>query len=188
MGLKEGYRQNVALLGDRYIGKTALLHRLMSQMEEQDVFFIYLDLENRDFDYFAIQFTKSLLYNYLKKENLSPLQEDLKLLCLAAKDRLPRTVFLVQAIADLTAQGKVLEAYHMILSLPEVMTQETGKSVVLIFDEFGHLENFNIPEVFVELGKRIMTQKNCLYIVASSNASTDPNHPVREIITVIRQF
>jgi hypothetical protein len=169
MGLKEGYRQNVALLGDRYIGKTALLHRFMSQMEEQDVFFIYLDLENRDFDYFAIQFTKSLLYNYLKKENQSPLQEDLKLLCLAAKDRLPRTVFLVQAIADLTAQGKVLEAYHMILSLPEVMTQETGKSVVLIFDEFGHLENFNIPEVFVELGKRIMTQKNCLYIVASSS-------------------
>jgi DNA-binding transcriptional regulator GbsR (MarR family) len=168
MGLKEGYRQNVALLGNRYIGKTALLHRLMSQMEEQDVYFIYLDLENRDFDYFAIQFTKSLLYNYLKKENL-PIQEDLKLLCAASRDRLPRTVFLVQAIVDLTDQGKVLEAYHMILSLPEVFTQETGKSVVLIFDEFGHLENFNIPEVFAELGKRIMTQKNCLYIVASSS-------------------
>jgi DNA-binding transcriptional regulator GbsR (MarR family)/GTPase SAR1 family protein len=168
MGLKEGYRQNVALLGDRYIGKTSLLHRLMSQMEEEDIFFIYLDLENRDFDYFATQFTKSLLYNYLKKENMSLLQEDLKLLCIACKDRLPRTVFLVQAIADLTTQGKMFEAYHMILSLPEVMTQETGKSVVLIFDEFVHLENFNIPEVFVELGKRIMTQKNCLYIVASS--------------------
>src|SRR5476649_576838 len=137
-------------------------------MEEEDIFFIYLDLENRDFDYFATQFTKSLLYNYLKKENLSLLQEDLKLLCIACKDRLPRTVFLVQAIADLTTQGKMFEAYHMILSLPEVMTQETGKSVVLIFDEFVHLENFNIPEVFVELGKRIMTQKNCLYIVSSS--------------------
>jgi AAA+ ATPase superfamily predicted ATPase len=169
MGLKEGYRQNVALLGDRYIGKTALLHGLMSQMEDQDVFFLYLDLENRDFDYFALQFTKSLLYNYLKKENSPLLQEDLKLLCAAAKDRLPRTVFLVQAIENLTAQGKVLEAYHMILSLPEVFTQETGRSVVLILDEFGHLENFNIPEVFAELGKRIMTQKNCLYIVASSS-------------------
>jgi len=169
MGLKEGYRQNVALLGDRYIGKTALLHRLVSQMEEQDVYFIYLDLEGRDFDYFAVQFTKSLLYNYLKKENLSPLQEDLKLLCVMARDRLPRTVSMVQSITDLTAQGKILEAYHMILSLPETLTQETGKSVVLIFDEFGHLENFNIPDVYVELGKRIMTQKNCLYIVASSN-------------------
>src|SRR5580698_4753080 len=91
MGLKEGYRQNVALLGDRYIGKTALLHRLMAQMDEQDVYFIYLDLENRDFEYFAIQFTKSLLYNYLKKENL-PLQDDLKLLCTLARERLPRTV------------------------------------------------------------------------------------------------
>jgi len=169
MGLKEGYRQNVALLGDRYIGKTALLHGLISQMEEQDVFFLYLDLENRDFSYFAIQFTKSLLYNFLKKENISPLQEDLKLLCAACKTRLPRTVFLVQAIETFTAQGKNLEAYHMILSLPEVFTQETGRAVVLIFDEFGHLENFNIPEVFAELGKHIMTQKNCLYIVASSN-------------------
>ena len=168
MGLKEGYRQNVALLGNRYIGKTALLHRLMSQMEDQEVFFLYLDLESRDFYYFAIQFTKSLLYNFLKQENL-PLQEDLKLLCAEAKDRLPRTVFLVQAIEALTVQGKILEAYHMILSLPEVFTQETGKSVVLIFDEFGHLENFDIPEVFAELGKRIMTQKNCLYIVASSS-------------------
>ncbi|MBF0570377.1 MAG: ATP-binding protein [Candidatus Omnitrophica bacterium] len=167
MGLKEGYRQNVALLGSRYIGKTALLHCMMSQMEDEDVFFIYLDLENRDFDYFSVQFTKSLLYNYLKKENL-PLQEDLKLLCAEAKDHIPRTVFLVQAIENFTGQGKMLEAYHMILSLPEVFTQETGKSVVLIFDEFGHLENFNIPEVFAELGKRIMTQKNCLYIVASS--------------------
>jgi len=168
LGLKEGYRQNVALLGNRYIGKTALLHRLMSQMEEQDLYFIYLDLENRDFDYFAVQFTKSLLYNYLKKENL-PLHEDLKLLCAACKERLPRTVFTVQAITDLTDQGKVIEAYYMILSLPEIMTQETGRSVVLIFDEFGHLENFDIPEVFAELGKRIMTQKNCLYIVASSS-------------------
>jgi hypothetical protein len=168
MGLKEGYRQNVALIGNRYIGKTALLQRLMSQMEDQEVFFLYLDLEGRDFEYFSRQFTKSLLYNFLKAENL-PLQEDLKLLCAAAKDRLPRTVFLVQAIKDLTSQGKNLEAYHMILSLPEVLNQETGKSVVLVFDEFGHLENFNIPEIFAELGKRIMTQKNCLYIVASSS-------------------
>ncbi|MDE1920082.1 MAG: ATP-binding protein [Candidatus Omnitrophica bacterium] len=168
MGLKEGYRQNVALLGNRYVGKTALLQRLMSQMEELEVFFLYLDLEARDFDYFAVQFTKSLLYNFLKQENL-PLQEDLKLLCAEAKDLLPRTVFLVQAIEELTAQGKVVEAYHMILSLPEVFTQETGRSLVLVLDEFGALENFDIPDVFAQLGQRIMTQKNCLYIVSSSS-------------------
>ena len=169
LGLKDGYRQNVAILGNRYIGKTALLQRLILQMEDAQAFFIYLDLENRDFEYFARQFTKTLLYNYLKRENISPLQEDLKLLCLATKERLPRSVFLVQAIIDFTAQGKILEAYHMILSLSETFTQETGQSVVLIFDEFDHLDNFGIPEVFAELGKRIMTQKNCLYIVTSSS-------------------
>lgn len=167
LGLKEGYRQNVALLGNRYMGKTALLQRLMLQMEEDDIFFLYVNLENRDFEFFASQFTKTLLYNFLKKENL-PLQEDLTLLCTEAKSRLPRTVFVIQAIDDLTSQGKILEAYHMILSLPEIFNQETGMSVVLILDEFCSLEEFNIPEAFAELGKHIMTQKNCLYMVASS--------------------
>ncbi|MDE2027026.1 MAG: ATP-binding protein [Candidatus Omnitrophica bacterium] len=167
LGLKEGFRQNVAVLGNRYIGKTALLQRLMSQMEEMEAFFLYLDLEGRDFDYFALQFTKSLLYNFLKQENL-PLQEDLKLLCEEAKDRLPRTVFLVQAVEELTGQGKTAEAYNMILSLPDVFTQETGRSLVLILDEFDHLEDFNIPDAFAQLGQRIMTQRNCLYIVTSS--------------------
>ncbi|MBF0511922.1 MAG: ATP-binding protein [Candidatus Omnitrophica bacterium] len=167
MGLKEGYRQNVALLGDRYIGKTSLLYRLMSQMDDPDVLFVYLDLEGRDFNYFCIQFIKSLLYNYLKKKSL-PLHEDLKLLCQESRSSIPRTVFLVDALEALRAQGKTFEAYHMLLSLPEIFSQETGKSLVLIFDEFSALENFQIPEVFAELGKRIMTQKNCLYIVASS--------------------
>ncbi len=167
MGLKDGYRQNVALLGNRFIGKTALLQRLMAQTEDQDLLFVYLDLENRDFAYFASQFTRTLLYNFLKKEN-QPLHEDLKLLCHVAKERLPRTVFLVEAIDNFTAQGKILEAYHMILSLPEILNQESGLGIVLIIDEFSHLGNFDIPEVFAELGKRIMTQRHSLYIVASS--------------------
>ena len=169
LGLKEGYRQNVALLGLRYNGKTSVLHKLIADFEDRDVFFIYLDLEDRDLAYFAIQFTKSLLYNFLKKENV-PLQEDLKLLCLSAKERIPQTVALVEAVEPLLAQGKALEAYHTLLSLPEIFSQETGKVVVLILDEFQHLENIGIPEVFAELGKRIMTQKNCLYVVASSFA------------------
>jgi len=167
LGLKEGYRQNVALLGIRHIGKTSLLQRMMTDLEEQDVFFIYLDLENRDFNFFVSQFTKSLLYNFLKKEDL-PLQDDLKCLCAEACKHIPRTVSLVQEVETLVAQGKILEAYHILLSLSEVFSQETCKSVVLIFDEFGCMENFNIPEVFVHLGHRIMTQRNCLYIVASS--------------------
>jgi len=67
LGLKEGYRQNVALLGARHIGKTSLLQRMMMDLEEPDVFFIYLDLENRDFNYFAGQFTKSYFIISSKK-------------------------------------------------------------------------------------------------------------------------
>ena len=167
LGLKEGYRQNVALLGGRYIGKTSILHKLIADFEDKDVMFVYLDLEGRDFNYFATQFTKSLLYHFLKSENLAP-QEDLKILCASAQSRLPQTVGLVEAVGALIGEGKILEAYHTLLSLPDILQKESGKSVVLILDEFQQLGEFGIDEAFAELGKRIMTQKNVLYVVASS--------------------
>ncbi len=167
LGLKEGYRQNVALLGSRYIGKTVIARKLIAEHDDNDVIIIYLDLENRDFTYFTTQFTKSLLYHFLKVENL-PLHEDLKLLCESARGRIPQTVGLVEAVSALVREGKFLESYHALLSLPEIFAQETNKLTVLIFDEFQQLENFPIPDVFQELGKRIMTQKSSLYIVTSS--------------------
>ncbi len=167
LGLKEGYRQNVALLGSRYVGKTVIARKLIADHDDNGVIIVYLDLENRDFTYFTTQFTKSLLYHFLKVENL-PLHEDLKLLCEAARSRIPQTVGLVEAVSALVGEGKYLEGYHALLSLPEIFAQEANKLTVLIFDEFHHLENFPIPDVFQELGKRIMTQKSSLYIVTSS--------------------
>ncbi len=167
LGLKEGYRQNVALVGSRYIGKTSILRKVMGDHDDKDIILLYLDLENRDFNYFITQFTKTLLYQFLKSENL-PLFEDLKLLCETARVRIPQTVGLVEAANALSLQGKHLESYHTLLSLADIFAHETNKFTVLIFDEFQQLESFPIPDVFQELGKRIMTQKTCLYIVTSS--------------------
>src|SRR6185369_16235796 len=80
LGLKEGYRQNVAILGSRHIGKTAIVQKLIADHDDPSVFILYLDLESRDFTCFTRQFTKSLLYRFLKNQNL-PLHEDLALLC-----------------------------------------------------------------------------------------------------------
>ena len=167
-GLREGYRQNVALLGARTIGKTSIVHKLMADHDDPNVVMVYLDLECRDFSYFTRQFTKSLLYHFLKTQNL-PLQEDIKLLCVACRERIPQTIAAVEEIqAQLEHQGKPAEIYTRLLSLPDIFSAETNKAVVLIFDEFQNLDNFNVPEVFAELGKRIMTQRNCLYVVTSS--------------------
>lgn len=174
-GLKEGYRQNVALLGSRTIGKTAILQKLIADHDDPDIIILYLDLESRDFPYFTHQFVKSLLYHFLKSQNL-PLQEDLKLLCTACRGHVPQTVAAVEEIETLLAQGKTADVYGRLLSLPDIFWGESKKSVVLIFDEFQNLANFNVPEVFAQLGKRIMTQRNCLYVVVSSYPSQA--HPI----------
>ena len=170
LGLKDGYRQNLALLGSRYVGKTALLGRFMLDFEDRDVIILYLDLESRDFGYFTRQFCKGLLYHFLKSQNLG-FHEDLKLLCEACRSLIPATTKAVELIDALFKEGKSNDVYTALLNLPEVFFQETKKSLVLIFDEFQNLENFPVTDVFVDLGKRIMTQKNSLYIVTSSRQS-----------------
>ena len=167
-GLKEGYRQNVALLGGRTMGKTAIVQKMMADHDDPAVLIVYLDLESRDFPYFTVQFTKSILYHFLKAQGL-PLQEDLKLLCESCRQSLPQTVAAIEAIQVHLAEGQETEAvYAALLGLPEIFCNEAKKSLVLIFDEFQNLANFEIMDVFQELGKRIMTQKNCLYIFTSS--------------------
>ncbi len=166
-GLTDGFRQNVALLGSRYIGKTALLRQVMAQVDDHNVILVYVDLENRDLPYLAQQLNKSLLYHYLKKLG-NPVQDDLAVLCASARAHVPQTVGLIEAVQSLAQEDKIREAYHALLTVPEIFSQETGQKVVLILDEFHILGDFGIDEVFSDLGKRLMTQKNTLNIFASS--------------------
>lgn len=167
LGLKEGYRQNLALLGSKTSGKSSIVRKLVDDHDDSSVLMIYLDLESRDFNYFCLQFTKSLLYYFLKNKNILP-QEDIKLLCLSAKPLIPQTVTAIESILDYLDKGSISEAYGVLLSLPDIFVLETNQFVVLIFDEFQCLSQMDIPDAFAQLGMRIMTQKNCLYIVTSS--------------------
>lgn len=170
LGLKEGYRQNVALLGNRYVGKSAILQNFFENFDDNDVTVIYLDLENKDFYYFFKKFTGSLLYNYSKNKNL-PLHDNYSLLLESTKKYIPHTVQVINKIRSDISNRKMTEAFLGMLTLPEIFTNETEKFCVLILDEFQNLEDINVPNVFQLLGKKIMTQKRCLYLVASSYPS-----------------
>ncbi len=167
LGIKDGYRQNVALLGSRHIGKTSILKKLVRDHEDAQTILIYLDLEGRDFNHFTQLLSKSVLYHYQKSRN-QPVHEDLKILCAACQPSIPQTVGLIEAVGGLMQDNKYLEAYHALLSVPEIFAHESGVALALILDEFQSMEQWDIPEVFSHLGKRIMTQKNVLYIASSS--------------------
>ena len=167
IGLKDGYRQNIAVLGNQYSGKTSVLHHFMANLDEPEVTCINLDLENKDIHYFFNKLVGSLLYNFSKNCHL-PLKEAMSELMEVVRERIPQTVQVIRQIQKDIDKGKTYAAYLGLLTLPEVFTNETGHFCLVVLDEFQNLEDMFGPHAFRDLGKKIMTQKRCLYVVASS--------------------
>lgn len=167
LDLKEGYRQNMAFLGDRYTGKTMIVQKFLADLDDTQIVPVYIDLENADLSHFFYKLVGSLLYHYSQGHGLA-VSDDLTLLMNTTEGHLPETVKAVKRIKSLLVQNREKEAYLEIISLPQTFAQEGNVFCVLFFDEFQHLEDFGITDEFLELGKRIMTQRRCLYVVTSS--------------------
>ncbi len=168
---KDGYRQNVAILGDRYIGKTSTLHKFFSEIDQRDLIQIYINVENQDTSHFCRKLAASVLYQYAKHRRLAS-HEEAELLIEAVQDDLPLSARQAKRVLAHVAHGRYLEAYQEAIALPQVFAKESGLFCVVVLDEFHCLEEWDIPAVFQELGKTVMTQKQCLYIVSSSMPET----------------
>ncbi|MBF0521560.1 MAG: ATP-binding protein [Candidatus Omnitrophica bacterium] len=165
--LKDGYRQNVALLGSPHVGKSSILKNFILNFEDECITSIYLDLENKDSQYVYSKFCGSLLFNHLQSKGL-PVQEDLNLLLETAQKHIPQTVQVIKKVREDFAQRKLKDSFLGLLTLSEVYTNETSKYCILILDEFQNLEDILGEHAFQDLGKKIMTQKKCFYLFASS--------------------
>lgn len=165
--LKEGYRQNVALLGSRHVGKSSVLKKFFAELDDRAIVPVYLDLEGRDFYYFVSKLLRSLLYHFVRgRKGGAP--DDLSSLLLLVEKDIPQTVSRVRAVTALVEKGRFPEACDLMFALPEFFFQETGLFCVLILDEFQVMEEFGIADIFHRLADKITTQKNCLYIISSS--------------------
>lgn len=167
LDLKEGYRQNMAFLGERFVGKTAIIKRFLQDLDESRIVPVYIDFENADITFLFSKMAGSLLSHYASSLKLDT-GHDLALLINAAETRLPESVKVIKKIQSHLSHNRDTDAYLEIINLPQIFAQEADVYCVLLFDEFQHLGDLGIAEEFKELGKRIMTQRRCLYIVASS--------------------
>src|SRR5262245_50732568 len=114
--LKEGYRQNLALLGNRYLGKSSILYHFLKNIDDKDVTVIYLDLENKDFNYLVNKFVASLLYNYVRNLDL-PIHTDIPFLLESTKNVLPHTVSVIRKVLSDYNSGKLNAAFEGLLAL-----------------------------------------------------------------------
>jgi len=167
LDLKEGYRQNVALLGRRAIGKTVLMEKVILDLSDDSIIPVYIDLENQDLHDIYEKITGRLLFYYAKQHAL-PLSQDFQLLRQMVQSQLPATGRCLKKIEAALSHARFRDAFRDLFSLPQIFAKEADVYCVLFLDEFHSLQQLAITGAFQELGKKIMTQNRCLYVMASS--------------------
>lgn len=170
-GLKSGYRQNVAIIGHQQVGKTSILRQFLHTYRDPQILAIYVEIKLQALDYFVDQFVRSLLYQHLVQQGPVDPTESLAGLTQKALPLIPKTVARIHEIASLLKHRHAEEAYSKLFELTSVIREETGKHCIVILDEFHRLGEFGTRNAFSDFGKRIMVQKDTMYLLSSSSFS-----------------
>lgn len=169
-GLKDGYRQNITIVGPKLIGKSSLILHFLSNFNHPRIIPIYIDLRPNSFSRFIYKFLGTLLYHYLKSRDLR-LYEELEALKECAEKSIPKTVESIRIIENHIKNSQFDQAYSLLLGLTAVLKQECDTSSIVILDDFHLLETYKIKDPFSSLAKEIMVQKDTMYVIISSQIS-----------------
>jgi len=170
---KKGYRQNIALLGQEMIGKTSIISQFISRMEEEeDVLLLYISSIEEPLSNFAFRYMRAVLYYALKKDKKSfkeiGVSEDLSLLKDKAKNICPGVIEHILKVEKLLGYKRASQAFSALFDLLPELGKELQKPVLLILDEFQFIMSGNIKSPYLLFGEKIMSQKDVMYIITSS--------------------
>jgi len=166
-GLRYGYRQNLAIIGDELVGKTSIIFKFLNKFYDNHIIILYLEIKPESLNSFAKRFIGVLLYNFLINSAI-PLEENLDFLIKKSGKFIPKTTEKIRFILGALDRRVKNNIFTELLSLCEIFNNETGKLCVVILDEFQHLENLGIKNLYREWSKLLILQKNTMYIIISS--------------------
>lgn len=164
-----GYRQNVALIGHQKLGKTSVLHHFLYSFKNESVLPIYVELKPQGLPYFVDQFVRALLFEYLRRRESIDAMESYAALIRLASRFIPKTAAEIQGIENDLKHGNAESAYSRLFELTSCIRKEAGLKCIVILDEFHRLGDFGVKNAFQNFGKRIMVQKDTLYLISSSS-------------------
>ncbi|MCX5693378.1 MAG: ATP-binding protein [Candidatus Omnitrophica bacterium] len=166
----DGYRQNIAIFGEPCIGKTTLIKNLFSSelLKKDSVVPAYLEIKIEPFEFCAKRFIKSILSQVVKSDPLLTSPQDAVLLIEDLARDYPKTAQICIRVLQDIEKSKLDEAFSFMLDIPSVLSEETKKRCILILDEFHNLDNFMLKNPFGTIAKKIMIQKDTMYILVSS--------------------
>ena len=165
--LKLGYRQNMAIVGGELVGKTSIIFKLLRRFSDPYLIILYLEIRPESWASFSRRYIGVLLYNFLLNSEHS-LPEDLDFLIRRSEKYVPKTVAKIRTILANSGKSKSGKLFTELLSLCDSIYQESGKSTVVIFDEFHNLEKLGVKNLYSEWTKVLVSQKNTLFIIISS--------------------
>ena len=169
----EGYRQNIAMFGEPCIGKTTLMKKLFSSglLKKEAIIPAYLEIKIEPFEFCAKRFIKAMLSQVVKSDPLLTSSHDTVLLIEDLARDYPKTAQICIRVLQDVEKAKIDEAFSFMLDIPNVLSAETKKRCVLILDEFHNLDNFALKNPFGTIAKKIMTQKDTMYMLVSSRTT-----------------
>jgi hypothetical protein len=166
----DGYRQNIAIIGAETTGKTALIAHFTKQLSDNRLITVYLEAREESFASFTRRFIGILLFSFLSNSG-RPIKEDLDFLINKSDGYIPHTCQRIRHILETPAKNRKSSLFGELLSLSESLRAESGKSCLIIFDEFHLLEKTWTKGLYKEWSKALLTQKNTMYIITSSQVS-----------------
>ena len=169
----DGYRQNIAMFGEPCIGKTTLIKNLFSSesLKKDSVIPAYLEIKIEPFEFCAKRFIKSILSQVVKSDPMLTAPQDTVILIEDLSRDYPKTAQICIRVLHDIEKSKLDEAFSFMLDIPSVLSEETKKRCVLILDEFHNLDNFTLKNPFGTIAKKIMIQKDTMYILVSSRTN-----------------
>jgi len=167
-GLKDGYRQNVAFIGDELVGKTSIVFKFLSRFFDAGIVTVYVEIRPEKFPVFVKRFLGVLLYSFHSNAGTTGLKEDFDYLLEKTEAIAPRTAEKIRALTREIENRKRDNVFSELLSLCDILHQETNKYFVIFFDEFHNLETLGSKDIFAEWSRVLIAQKHVLYVILSS--------------------
>ncbi|TAM38835.1 hypothetical protein EPN54_03935, partial [bacterium] len=65
VSLREGYRQNIAIIGEENVGKSSIVFKFLDKFYDPHIITVFLEVRHEPLEGFARRFIGVLLYNFL---------------------------------------------------------------------------------------------------------------------------
>lgn len=168
-GFRNGYRQNVALLSRPLMGCSSILRALFCALKPSSSFLpVFITFSGRSLRQIIGSLTSCMLSGFLDAQGVS-VEGGLDCLIARAQAFLPNTTARIKIIYSYLDKGKNYAALSEALELPQDIYSEGNIRCLLCLDNFEELQRLAGENIFEEWGKKIITQKNTMYIIASSS-------------------